>query len=136
MNKEQRKHKRVNLIYYLEIYDNNSEKHLGYLVDITPEGLMMISEEEVQAGTEYQLVKALKEATTTPISVLWWTARGSRFREPIKTCRRSNTNDLACRLALEDPASPFFSSRSFLLSFLFISYSSTPFRNRSSRYLA
>lgn len=62
MNREQRKHKRVNLIYYLEIYDNKSEKHLGYLVDITPEGLMMISEEKVDAGNEYNLKMVLPES--------------------------------------------------------------------------
>ena len=76
------------------------------------------------------------DVSTTPISVLWITARGSRFREPMKTCLRSNTNDLACRLALDDPPVPFFSSRCSRVSFLFISYSSTPPRRSGLRYLA
>ena len=50
---EKRKHKRVNLIYYLEIFDNTTDKHLGYLVDITPEGLMMISEEQMPSGEDF-----------------------------------------------------------------------------------
>ena len=64
MNTEKRRCKRVNLIYYLEIYDSNSEKHLGHLVDITPEGLMMISEEEMRAGTEDQLKLILPESAS------------------------------------------------------------------------
>ncbi|MBE9521361.1 MAG: PilZ domain-containing protein [Proteobacteria bacterium] len=59
--KEKRKHKRVNLIYYLEIYDNRTDKHLGHLVDITPEGLMMISEKEMEAGAEFHLRMLLPE---------------------------------------------------------------------------
>ena len=59
--KDKRKHKRVNLIYYLEIYDNRTDKHLGNLVDITPEGLMMISEEEMPAGSDYHLRMLLPE---------------------------------------------------------------------------
>jgi len=58
---EKRKHKRVNLIYYLEIYDNRTDKHLGYLVDITPEGLMMISEEQMPAGEDFHLRMLLPE---------------------------------------------------------------------------
>jgi len=60
--KEKRKHKRVNLIYYLEIHDNKTDKPLGYLVDISPEGLMMISEEEISSGKEYYLKMILPES--------------------------------------------------------------------------
>lgn len=59
--KEKRKHKRVNLIYYLEIFDNTTDKHLGYLVDITPEGLMMISEEQMPSGEDLHLRMILPE---------------------------------------------------------------------------
>ncbi len=59
--KEKRKHKRVNLIYYLEIYDNRTDKYLGNLVDITPERLMMISEKQVPAGSELHLRMLLPE---------------------------------------------------------------------------
>ena len=61
--KEKRKHKRINLIYYLEIYDNSTDKHLGSLVDITPEGLMMISEEEISSDKDYYLKLILPEST-------------------------------------------------------------------------
>ena len=59
--KEKRKHKRVNLFYYLEIIDNKTDKSLGHLVDITPEGLMMISEEEIPTGKEFHLKMLLPE---------------------------------------------------------------------------
>ena len=61
--KEKRDHKRVNLIYYLEIYDNRTDRQLGYLVDITQAGLMMISEEEIPAGEEFHLRMLLPETT-------------------------------------------------------------------------
>jgi hypothetical protein len=59
--KEKRKHKRMNLIYYLEIYDNSNDKYLGNLVDITPEGLMMISKEQMPAGSDFHLKMILPE---------------------------------------------------------------------------
>ena len=59
---EKRKHKRVNLIYYLEIFDNTTDKHLGYLVDITPAGIMMISEEQIPSGEEFHLRMLLPES--------------------------------------------------------------------------
>jgi c-di-GMP-binding flagellar brake protein YcgR len=59
--KEKRQHKRVNLIYYLEILDEKTDKLLGYLVDISNGGLMMISEEQMQAGMELQLKMCLPE---------------------------------------------------------------------------
>jgi hypothetical protein len=59
--KEKRKHKRVNLFYYLEIIDNKTDKCLGHLVDITPEGLMMISQEEMEADSEFHLRMLLPE---------------------------------------------------------------------------
>jgi hypothetical protein len=77
---EKRKHKRVNLIYYLEIYDNRTDKHLGNLVDITPEGLMMISEEKMEDGAEFHLRILLPESSYGKKSISFkanscWTKR-------------------------------------------------------------
>ncbi len=44
--------KRVHLIYYLRIFDNNSGNNIGHLVDITTQGIMMISEKPIPAGQD------------------------------------------------------------------------------------
>ena len=59
--KENRKHRRVNLIYYLEILDYETGKPLGNLVDISYGGLMMIGEEQMEAGKESLLSMRLPE---------------------------------------------------------------------------
>ncbi len=47
---ERRKFKRIHLIHYLAIFDRDTNKLLGNLVDITPEGILMISENSVEKG--------------------------------------------------------------------------------------
>ncbi|MGA7193499.1 MAG: PilZ domain-containing protein, partial [Anaerolineales bacterium] len=42
---ERRKNKRRHLLYYGRVYDENVQKLLGYLVDITESGFMLLSEE-------------------------------------------------------------------------------------------
>ena len=44
---------RVQLIYYLRISDIDSGKNVGHLVDITPQGIMMLSEEEIPADRDF-----------------------------------------------------------------------------------
>ncbi len=39
--------KRRHLIYYLRVWNNKEDKVLGHVVDITTEGLMLISEQEI-----------------------------------------------------------------------------------------
>ncbi len=53
MHEDKRQLKRVHLIYYLRIFDSESGKNVGHLVDITVQGIMMISEEHVPAGKNY-----------------------------------------------------------------------------------
>ena len=40
---ERRKYPRTHLIHYLMVFDQDSRKALGNLVDVTPEGIMMIT---------------------------------------------------------------------------------------------
>ena len=47
--------KRIHLIYYLRIFDSNSGNNLGHLVDITTQGIMMISEKPSQAGQDFSM---------------------------------------------------------------------------------
>lgn len=52
---ERRKHKRSELLYYSRIYDRNTEDVIGHLGNITPYGLMIISEEPLQIESMYNL---------------------------------------------------------------------------------
>jgi hypothetical protein len=47
--------KRRHLIFYLRVWELDGDRPLGHVVDITPEGLMLISEQPVAAGQEYAL---------------------------------------------------------------------------------
>ncbi|KMQ49935.1 hypothetical protein CHISP_3149 [Chitinispirillum alkaliphilum] len=44
MSKEKRKLQRKNLVYYLKVNDKRSGDLLGYLVDITREGIMVVQD--------------------------------------------------------------------------------------------
>ena len=52
---ERRTMKRRHLIYYLRVWDADSGELLGHVVDITTEGLMLISERPLPAGQVYRL---------------------------------------------------------------------------------
>ena len=49
---EQRKHKRVPLHYNMKVSENDSEEHLGYLIDVSEEGFKMLSEDHIPTCTE------------------------------------------------------------------------------------
>ena len=52
---EKRRIKRKHLIYYLRVFDINTDQVIGHLVDITTEGFMIMSEEPLEINTIYQL---------------------------------------------------------------------------------
>jgi len=52
---EKRKLKRRHLMYYLRVFEKNTDTLLGYLVDITPEGIMIMSESPVEKGMVFHL---------------------------------------------------------------------------------
>ena len=52
---ENRKMKRWHVIYYLRIFDQDTGSHLGHLVDITTEGIKMVSEEAISSKKEFRL---------------------------------------------------------------------------------
>lgn len=58
---EKRKMKRRHLIYYLSLFEGNSDHLVGQLVDLTTEGLMITSENPVPPGTEVKLRMVLPE---------------------------------------------------------------------------
>ncbi len=47
---ERRKTKRRHLLYYGRVYDERARKQLGYLVDITEHGFMLLSEDPFPIG--------------------------------------------------------------------------------------
>jgi hypothetical protein len=52
---EKRKLQRRHLIYYLRVFDRNTVNLIGHLVDITPEGVMVISENPIELGLTFQM---------------------------------------------------------------------------------
>ncbi len=52
---ERRKTKRRYLLYYGRVYDETAQKQLGYLVDITENGFMLLSEEPMPIGETMHL---------------------------------------------------------------------------------
>jgi len=56
---EKRKLKRRHLIYYLRVFDRNTGDLIGHLVDITPDGILLISEHYVETNQIFQLKMVL-----------------------------------------------------------------------------
>ncbi len=58
---ERRRLKRRHLIYYLKVTHQADNHLIGYLVDITTEGLMLISNDPIEPQTEFPFRMALPE---------------------------------------------------------------------------
>ena len=56
-----RKFKRRHLINYLEIFDDETDRFLGYLIDLTVNGLKMVSREEMMINKVFHLRLTLPE---------------------------------------------------------------------------
>ena len=53
--------KRRHLIYYLEVYDEDSDKFLGHLVDITTQGIKLVSKKPIETEKIFSLRMNLPE---------------------------------------------------------------------------
>ena len=53
--KDQRSLERKQLIFYLKVFDRNSDDIVGKLKDVTPEGVMLTSEKPIDVNVRYQL---------------------------------------------------------------------------------
>ena len=51
----QRSQKRWNLVHYLRVYKSENNELLGHLVDITTEGMMLISEQSIPMHTSFNM---------------------------------------------------------------------------------
>lgn len=58
---EKRIFKRRQLIYYLEVKDAETDKLIGHVVDLTPEGLMLMSEAPIAINTTFCFKIPLKK---------------------------------------------------------------------------
>lgn len=56
-----RKLKRRHLIYYLEVFDNSNHEFMGHLVDLTVEGMKLVSKNYIEPKKEYALKMVLPE---------------------------------------------------------------------------
>jgi hypothetical protein len=52
---EERAYKRRHLIYYLEVYDDETGELLGHIVDITVKGMRLITKKEIMPGKNFRL---------------------------------------------------------------------------------
>ncbi len=52
---EQRKLQRRHLIYYLRVFDRETGNVIGHLINITPEGIMIMSEQPLEVNKTYKL---------------------------------------------------------------------------------
>ncbi len=59
--RKRRKFKRVHLIYYLLVFDNNTYQLIGHVVDVTTSGIKLMSRVPIEEGNTYQLKMVLPE---------------------------------------------------------------------------
>lgn len=52
---ERRRFKRRHLIFYLEVFDDKTDLLIGHVVDITVDGIMLISQEPIELNTSLGL---------------------------------------------------------------------------------
>lgn len=58
---ERRKHKRRHSIFYIKVYDKETGKIAGRLVDIATGGMMLVSEKPIKVGTVSKFKMPLPE---------------------------------------------------------------------------
>ena len=74
MNTYERSMKRRHLIYYLRVINCDTEELLGFLVDITTRGFMVMSEKPIQTGRLFHL-KILRASDAEEKQFLFFDAR-------------------------------------------------------------
>ena len=66
---DRRKVLRRHLIYYLRVWDANTQKMLGHIVDITTDGFMLISEEPIENNKAYEFEVKWQAPDGKPINL-------------------------------------------------------------------
>jgi hypothetical protein len=75
---ERRTIKRRHLIFYLRVWELDEDRALGHVVDITAEGMMLISEQPIATDREYSLEVRLPDTEGRPTPM--------RFRAVCRWC--------------------------------------------------
>ena len=83
---EKRKLKRRHLIYYLQVIDRDKDKSIGFLVDITTNGIMIMNESPVETDKTFHL-KVQLQTDLSQQSFL-------DFKAKSKWCKKSINADL------------------------------------------
>ena len=91
--RDKRKLKRRHLIYYLHVQEKASGNPVGYLVDISTEGIMIMSENPIEAGTVLEL-KIMLESEMSAKQYLYFDASVLRCVKSIN----GTTYDIGCKL--------------------------------------
>ena len=91
--RDKRKLKRRHLIYYLHVLERVSGNLIGYLVDISTEGIMIMSENPIEAGTVLEL-KIMLESEMSAKQYLYFDASVLRCVKSIN----GTTYDIGCKL--------------------------------------
>lgn len=82
---EKRIYKRMHLIYYLKVMDTKTDELVGFVVDITPEGMMIMSETDIEVGRVFNF-KILMKNDTDESEFLCFDARS-------KWCRKDDSGN-------------------------------------------
>ena len=91
--RDKRKLKRRHLIYYLHVLEKTSGDLIGYLVDITTDGIMIMSESPIEVGEALEL-KILLESEMSAKQYLYFDATVLRC---VKSINGTNY-DIGCKL--------------------------------------
>jgi hypothetical protein len=98
--KDKRKIKRRFLLYYMRIYDVSTRQQIGNLVDITPRGIMVVSEKPLPEGQTTRLrLELTDEVAEKPFMEF---SAVSKWCEPDITPNMYNTGFEILDLAPDD----------------------------------
>ena len=91
--RDKRKLKRRHLIYYLHVQERSSGTTIGYLVDISTEGIMIMSEDPIAVGTVLEL-KIMLESEMSAKQYLCFDSKVLRCEKSIN----GTSYDIGCKL--------------------------------------
>jgi hypothetical protein len=81
---EERRHlKRRHLIYYLSVEDIDTGRALGHLVDVTPDGIMLMSQEPIQTEQVFRLRMTIPAGATGSRETIEFQARSVRSSKDV-----------------------------------------------------
>ena len=90
--RDKRKLKRRHLIYYLHVQERASGTTIGYLVDISTEGIMIMCENPIAVGTVLEL-KIMLESEMSAKQYLYFDAKALRCEKSIN----GTSYDIGCQ---------------------------------------